>query len=48
MMPPVSRFTKNNKREEKKMGIIDRLKAFFEKYFGIGGNRSFFSTKEEN
>lgn len=48
MMPPVSRFTKNNKREEKKMGIIDRLKAFFEKYFGIGGNRSFFSKKEEN
>lgn len=47
MMPPVSRFTKNNKREEKKMGIIDRLKAFFEKYFGIGGNRSFFSKKEE-
>ena len=43
MMPHVSRFTKNNKREEKKMGIIDRLKAFFEKYFGIGGNRSFFS-----
>lgn len=43
MMPPVSRFTKNNKREEKKMGIIDRLKAFFERYFGIGGNRSFFS-----
>lgn len=47
MMPPVSRFTKNNKREEKKMGIIDRLKTFFEKYFGIGGNRSFFSNKEE-
>lgn len=46
MMPPVSRFTKNNKREEKKMGIIDRLKAFFEKYFGIGGNRSFFSKKD--
>lgn len=46
MMPPVSRFTKNNKREEKKMGIIDRLKAFFEKYFGIGGNRSFFSNKD--
>lgn len=47
MMSPVSRFTKNNKREEKKIGIIDRLKAFFEKYFGIGGNRSFFSKKEE-
>ena len=47
MMPPVSRFTKNNKREEKKMGIIDRLKAFFEKYFGIGGNRSFFGKKNE-
>ena len=47
MMPPVSRFTKNNKREEKKMGIIDRLKAFFEKYFGIGGSVKFSDEPEE-
>lgn len=41
MMPPVSRFAKNNQREEKKQGLIARLQAFFEKYFGIGSNRSF-------
>ena len=35
LMPPVSRFGGN--RERKKQGIIDKLKAFFEKYFGIGG-----------
>ena len=35
LMPPVSRFDGN--RERKKQGIIDKLKAFFEKYFGIGG-----------
>lgn len=46
MMPPVSRFAKNNQREEKKLGLIDRLKAFFEKYFGIGGKRSFLSKQE--
>lgn len=35
MMPPVSRFGNSN-RSEKKQTIIDKLKAFFEKYFGIG------------
>ena len=35
MMPPVSRFGNCN-RSEKKQTIIDKLKAFFEKYFGIG------------
>ena len=38
LMPPVSRFGGGN-RAEKKQGIIDKIKAFFEKYFGIG--RSF-------
>ena len=38
LMPPVSRFGSGN-RAEKKQGIIDKIKAFFEKYFGIG--RSF-------
>ncbi|MEF2813245.1 MAG: type I restriction endonuclease subunit R [Oscillospiraceae bacterium] len=34
LMPPVSRFGGGN-RAEKKQTIIDRLLAFFEKYFGI-------------
>ncbi len=38
IMPPVSRFGGGN-REKKKQSIIDKLKAFFEKYFGIGGTR---------
>ncbi len=36
IMPPVSRFGGGN-REKKKQNIIDKMKAFFEKYFGIGG-----------
>jgi len=39
-MPPVSRFGGGN-REKKKQTIIDKLKAFFEKYFGIGGSAKF-------
>ena len=34
LMPPVSRFGGGN-RVAKKQGIIDKLKVFFEKYFGI-------------
>ena len=34
LMPPVSRFGGGN-RAAKKQGIIDKLMAFFEKYFGI-------------
>ena len=34
IMPPVSRFGGGG-RAEKKQGVIDKLKAFFEKYFGI-------------
>lgn len=43
-MPPVSRFGSGN-RAEKKQGIIDKIKAFFEKYFGIG--RSFMATEDK-
>lgn len=39
IMPPVSRFGGGN-RAKKKQTIIDKLKAFFDKYFGIG-NRIF-------
>ncbi len=35
LMPPVSRFGGGN-RAKKKQGIIEKLKAFFEKYFGFG------------
>lgn len=44
LMPPISRFG-HSKRPEKKQKIIDRLNAFFEKYFGIG---PVFKSKEEN
>ena len=37
LMPPVSRFGGGN-RAKKKQGIIEKLKAFFEKYFGLGIN----------
>ena len=40
LMPPVSRFG-GGKRAEKKQTVIEKLKAFFEKFFGIGnmGNK---------
>lgn len=42
LMPPVSRFGNNN-RAVKKQNVIDKLKLFFERYFGIGGS---FSTAD--
>ena len=33
-MPPVSRFGSGN-RAEKKQRLIEKLKAFFERFFGI-------------
>ena len=35
LMPPVSRFGNSN-REEKKNRITDKLRAFFDKYSGLG------------
>ena len=43
LMPPVSRFGGGG-RAKKKQGVIDKLKAFFERFFGLG-NASF--TAEE-
>lgn len=40
IMPPVSRFGGGN-RATKKENIIKKIKAFFEKYFGIGGTVKF-------
>ena len=36
LMPPVSRFG-GGARTQKKQRVIERLKAFFERFFGIGG-----------
>ena len=47
LMPPVSRFGSGN-REKKKQGIIDKLKAFFAKYFGIGGPARFTPSVYDN
>lgn len=35
IMPPVSRFSRNNNHSEKKQTILDKLTAFFERYFGL-------------
>ena len=35
LLPPMSRFDGGN-RAEKKQGVIDKLKTFFERFFGIG------------
>ena len=40
LMPPISRFGGGG-RAGKKQCVIDKLKKFFEKYFGIGGSASF-------
>ena len=44
LMPPISRFGGGG-RAEKKQGVIDKLKIFFEKYFGIGGSPAFTEPK---
>ena len=35
LMPPVSRFGGGGSRDQKKRTVIEKLKAFFEKYFGL-------------
>ena len=38
ILPPISRFGGDgSNRAEKKKRVIEKLKAFVEKYFGIGG-----------
>ncbi|MCH5340741.1 MAG: type I restriction endonuclease subunit R [Acetatifactor sp.] len=44
LMPPVSRFGGGG-RDQKKQVVIDKLKAFFERFFGIGG--SAFTTEKQ-
>ena len=40
LMPPISRFGSGD-RAKKKQRVIDKFKAFFDKYFGIGGSSTF-------
>ena len=40
ILPPVSRFGGGG-RAKKKQSVIEKLKDFFEKYFGIGGSTRF-------
>ena len=40
ILPPVSRFGGGG-RAKKKQSVIEKLKGFFEKYFGIGGSTNF-------
>lgn len=35
ILPPVSRFSKNNGHSVKKQAVLDKLAAFFERYFGL-------------
>jgi type I restriction enzyme R subunit len=35
ILPPVSRFAQNNGHAAKKQTVLDRLSAFFERYFGL-------------
>ena len=35
ILPPVSRFSKNNHHSVKKQTVLDKLGAFFERYFGL-------------
>ena len=45
ILPPISRFGGGGARAKKKETVIDKLKEFFEKYFGIGGKVSFVNVE---
>ena len=45
ILPATSRFGGGN-RAEKKKTVIEKIKAFFEKFYGIGGNDKFFTDQE--
>ena len=36
ILPPASRFSKDNNHSAKKQTVLDKLAAFFERYFGLG------------
>ena len=46
IMPPVSRFGGGG-RDKKKLNVLNRLKAYYEKYSGIGVRSSFVDKDDE-
>jgi len=36
ILPPLSRFSKNSNHSAKKQAVLEKLAAFFERYFGLG------------
>jgi type I restriction enzyme R subunit len=36
ILPPTSRFSKNNSHSAKKQRVLEKLAAFFDRYFGLG------------
>jgi len=36
ILPPLSRFSKNSNHSAKKQSVLEKLAAFFERYFGLG------------
>lgn len=38
ILPPVSRFSKDNAHAAKKQKVLERLGAFFERYFGLASS----------
>jgi type I restriction enzyme R subunit len=39
ILPPVSRFSKNGARTNKRESVLEKLTSFFEKYFNISGGK---------
>lgn len=35
VLPPMSRFTPDNQRSKKRQAVLDKLRDFFERFFGI-------------
>jgi type I restriction enzyme R subunit len=35
ILPPISRFSKENRHSAKKLAVLDKLATFFERYFGL-------------
>ena len=48
ILPPVSRFGGGGSRDKKKQTVIEKLKAFFEKYFGLHSSEDHINQEESS
>ena len=39
VLPPISRFSQDNKRTKKRENVIEKLKRFFERFFNISNKK---------